>query len=129
MSVAQRYKKPRKTESRHRILAFIREHPNGVSRGDIRRGCPDIADGTINTGLTHLHNNNVIYNNGATSTKGTLWYPKTHETPDPFPAIAVELIDELRDVYYAKQEFHLAKRLHEIFGGQGETRTRRKGRR
>lgn len=106
-----------KTESnRYRILNFIRDHPKGTTRRDIRRAFPRFELSTIDTSLAFLRNHNLVYNTGTMGRKGSIWFPKTHAgVPAPFPAIAAELIAELREVHYAGQEIHLAKRLHEIF--------------
>lgn len=101
---------------RHQILTFIRDHPDGTTRRDIRRAFPRFSLATIDGSLAYLRNHDLVYNNGVIGAKGSIWFPKTHEGVDaPFPTIAAELIAELRKVHYAGQEIYLAKRLQEIF--------------
>lgn len=107
---------PRSESNRYRILEFIRDHPDGTTRRDIRRAFPGFTVGTIDSGLAFLRNKDLVYNTGVMGAKGSIWFPRMHEgVPAPFPAIAAELIAELREVHYAGQELHLAKRLHELF--------------
>jgi DNA-binding IclR family transcriptional regulator len=100
----------------HRILMFIREHPEGIRRREISEALR-LPLFSVDGILARLRNNNLIYNNGVMGSKGSTWFPVTHnDVQEPFPSIAAELVDELRDIHYDGHELHLARRLQEIFG-------------
>ena len=96
---------------------FVREYPEGIRRREIADAFLEIPLSGVDSILARLRNHNLIYNDGIMGTKGSIWFPVTHNgVQEPFPAIAAELIAELRDIHYDGHEFHLARRLQEIFG-------------
>lgn len=96
---------------------FIREHPEGSTRREIGDAFLWIPLTSIDGPLARLRNENLIYNDGVMGVKGSTWFPVTHNgVKEPFPSIAAELVEELRDIHYDGHELHLARRLQEIFG-------------
>ena len=95
---------------------FIREHPEGIRRREISEALR-LTLPSVDSVLARLRNKNLIYNNGVMGVKGSTWFPVTHNgVQEPFPSIASELVEELRDIHYEGHKLHLARRLQEIFG-------------
>lgn len=98
---------------------FIRDHPEGTTRREIADNFLWLRLNSIDGPLARLRNHNLVYNNGVMGANGATWFPVTHasnEVKEPFPTIASELVEELKNTHYDGYELHLARRLQEIFG-------------
>lgn len=107
---------PRTDSIHHQVLLFVRDRPEGVRRREIADAFLWVNLPTIDSTLAGLRNKGLIYNDGVIGAKGSTWFPKTtDDIPEPFPEIARDLVEELREVHYAGQELYLARRLQELF--------------
>lgn len=92
-----------------KVVEFIKVHP-GSTRNDIWRAMPmDTKDNSVGSTLTRLHHANVIEN------RDGRWYPVEMPVQEDYYVVAVELLDELKEIHHTQREEYLGKRLEEIF--------------
>jgi predicted transcriptional regulator len=97
-----------------KILEYIQVNP-GVSRSEIISALSlTNPPHSVTVLLGNLRRQNIIKRHG--STKSARWYPIEFNADPIYGIIAVDILDELKNIHHTQKADYLAKRLEEIFG-------------